>query len=53
MFVENSDVNEITEGALGFIGKVIEEVVPTKTVSVNPNRKPWINFDVKTALTTR
>jgi hypothetical protein len=53
-FAENSgDVNEIAEGALGLIGKVIEEVVPTKTVCVYPNRKPWINFDVNTALTIR
>ena len=53
-FAENSgDVNEIAEGALGLIGKVIEEVVPTKTVRVYPNRKPWINFDVNTALTIR
>ncbi len=36
-----------------FIRKCIEDVVPTKTIRIHPNQKPWINSDVRSALSTR
>ncbi len=33
-----------------FIRKCIEDVVPTKTIRIYPNQKPWINSDVRSAL---
>ncbi len=36
-----------------FIRKCIEDVVPTKTVRIYPNQKPWINSDVRSALSAR
>ncbi len=34
-----------------FIRKCIDDVVPTKTIRIYPNQKPWINSDVRSALT--
>ncbi len=36
-----------------FIRKCVEDVVPTKTIRVYPNQKPWINSDVRAALSAR
>ncbi len=36
-----------------FIRKCIEDVVPTKTIRIYPNQKPWINSDVRSALSVR
>ncbi len=36
-----------------FIRKCIEDVVPTKTIRIYPNQKPWINSDVRSALSAR
>ncbi len=36
-----------------FIKKCIEDVVPTKTIRIYPNQKPWINSDVRSALSAR
>ncbi len=36
-----------------FIRKCIENVVPTKTIRIYPNQKPWINSDVRSALSAR
>ncbi len=33
-----------------FIRKCIQDVVPTKTIRIYPNQKPWINRDVRSAL---
>ncbi len=31
----------------------VEDVVPTKTIRIYPNQKPWINSDVRSALSAR
>ncbi len=36
-----------------FIRKCAEDVVPTKTIRIYPNQKPWINSDVRAALSAR
>ncbi len=36
-----------------FIRKCIDDVVPTKTICIYPNQKPWINSDVRSALSAR
>ncbi len=36
-----------------FIRKCIEDVVPTKTIRIYLNQKPWINSDVRSALSAR
>ncbi|KAI2666723.1 putative RNA-directed DNA polymerase from transposon BS [Labeo rohita] len=33
-----------------FIRKCVEDVVPTKTIRIYPNQKPWINSNVRAAL---
>ncbi len=33
--------------------KCIDDVVPTKTIRIYPNQKPWINSDVRSALSAR
>ncbi|KAI4881422.1 hypothetical protein NFI96_008437 [Prochilodus magdalenae] len=55
MFREASNYNldEYTDSVTGFIGKCIEDVVPTKPVRVYPNQKPWLNCLVRAALNAR
>ncbi len=36
-----------------FIRKCIDDVVPTKTIRIYSNQKPWINSDVRSALSAR
>ncbi len=36
-----------------FIRKCIDDVVPTKTIRIYPNQKPWINSNVRSALSAR
>ncbi len=36
-----------------FIRKCIEDVVMTKTIRIYPNQKPWINSDVRAALSAQ
>ncbi len=36
-----------------FIRKRVEDVVPIKTICTYPNQKPWINSDVRAALSAR
>ncbi len=33
--------------------KCTEDLVPTKTIRIYPNQKPWINSDVRSALSAR
>ncbi|RXN30279.1 dynein heavy chain [Labeo rohita] len=47
------NINEYTESVCGFIKKCVDDVVPSKTVKVYPNQKPWINRDVRMALAAR
>ncbi len=36
-----------------FIRKCVEDIVPTKTIRIYPNQKPWINSDVRATLSAQ
>ncbi len=49
----DDDIEAYSDSVTCFIRKCVEEVVPTKTIRVYPNQKPWINSDVRAALSAR
>ncbi len=49
----DDDVEAYSDSVTCFIRKCIEDVVPTKTIPIYPNQKPWINCDVQSALSAR
>ncbi len=55
MFWAASDDNKeaYSDTVTCFIRKCIEDVVPTKTIPIYPNQKPWINSNVRSALSAR
>ncbi len=44
------DIEAYSDTVTFFIRKCIDDVVPTKTIRIYPNQKPWINSDVRSAL---
>ncbi len=46
----DDDIEAYSDSATSFISKCIEDVVPTKIIRIYPNQKPWINSDVRSAL---
>ncbi len=52
MFWEASDddIEAYSDSVTCFFRKCIDDVVPTKTIHIYPNQKPWINSDVRSAL---
>ncbi len=49
----DDDIEAYSDTVMCFIRKCIEDVVPTKTIRIYPNQKPWINSDVRSALSAR
>ncbi len=49
----DDDIEVYSDSVTCFIRKCIEDVVLTKTIHVYPNQKPWINSDVRSALSVR
>ncbi len=49
----DDDIEAYSDTVTCFIRKCIEDVVPTKTIRIYPNEKPWINTDVRSALSAR
>ncbi len=49
----DDDMEAYSDSVTCFIRKCIEGVVPTKTIRIYPNQKPWINSDVRLALSAR
>ncbi len=49
----DDDIEAYSDTVTCFIRKCIEDVVPTKTIRIYPNQKPWINSDVRSALSAR
>ncbi len=43
----DDDIEAYSDSVTCFIRKCIEDVVPTKTIRIYPNQKPWINSDVR------
>ncbi len=48
----DDDIEAYSDTVTCFIRKCIEDVVPTKTIRIYPNQKPWINSEVRGALST-
>ncbi len=46
----DDDIEAYSDTVMSFIRKCIEYIVPTKTICIYPNQKPWINSDVRAAL---
>ncbi len=44
--VPDDDIEAYSDTVTCFIRKCIEDVVPTKTIRIYPNQKPWINNNV-------
>ncbi len=42
----DDDIEAYSDMVTCFIRKCIDDVVPTKTIRIYPNQKPWINSDV-------
>ncbi len=49
----DNDKEAYSDSVMYFIRKCIEDVVPIKTIRTYPNQKPWINSDVRAALSAR
>ncbi len=49
----DDDIEAYSDSVMCFIRKCIEDIVPTKTIRIYPNQKPWINSDVRSALSAR
>ncbi len=49
----DDDIEVYSDTVMCFIRKCIENVVLTKTIRIYPNQKPWINSDVRVALSAR
>ncbi len=49
----DDDIEAYSDTVTCFIRKCVEDVVPTKTIHIYPNQKPWINSDVRAALSAQ
>ncbi len=49
----DDDIEAYSDSLTCFIRKCIEDVVPTKTIHIYPNQKPWVNNDVRSALSAQ
>ncbi len=49
----DDDIEAYSDTVTCFIRKCIEDVVPTIIIRIYPNQKPWINSDVRSALSAR
>ncbi len=49
----DDDIEAYSDSVTCFIRKCVEDVVPTKTIRIYPNQKPWINSNVRAALSAR
>ena len=52
---EGNTVNleEYSESVLAYIAKCVEDVTTTKTITISPNQKPWLNAEVHHLLRIR
>ena len=49
----SSDVSEFTETVVDFITTLADNIVPTRTVKIFPNQKPWVDSSIRAALRAR
>ena len=43
----SSDVSEFTETVVDFITTLADNIVPTRTVKIFPNQKPWVDSSIR------
>ncbi len=53
MAASDDDIEAYSDSVMCFIRKCIEDAVLTKTIRIYSNQKPWIDSDVRSALTAR
>ncbi|KAK1803718.1 hypothetical protein P4O66_021122 [Electrophorus voltai] len=44
------DVSEFMEAVVGFIGKLVDDMIPRTTIKKFPNQKPWVDRTIREAL---
>ncbi len=49
----DDDIEAYSDSVTCFISKCIEYVVLTKIIRIYPSQKPWINSDIRSALSVR
>ncbi len=49
----DDDIEVYSDTVTCFIRTCVGDVVPTKTIRIYPNQKPWFNSDVRAALSAR
>ncbi len=49
----DDDIEAYSDTVTCFIRKCIDYVVPIKTICIYPNQKPWLNSDVRSALSAQ
>ncbi|XP_051537628.1 uncharacterized protein LOC127431288 [Myxocyprinus asiaticus] len=49
----DDDIELYADSVMCFIRTCVDEVIPTRTVRIYPNQKPWINSNVRAALNVR
>ena len=47
------NLEEYTESVLAYIAKCVQEVTTTKTITMSPKQKPWLNAEVHHLLKVR
>ncbi|KAK1791055.1 hypothetical protein P4O66_002099 [Electrophorus voltai] len=47
------DVSEFTEAVVGFIGKLVDDMIPRITIKKFSNQKPWVDRTICEALNSR
>ncbi|KAK1795637.1 hypothetical protein P4O66_001130 [Electrophorus voltai] len=47
------DVSEFTETVVGFIGKLVDDMIPRITIKKFPNQKPWVDKTICEGLNSR
>ncbi len=49
----DGDIEAYSDSVTCFVRKCIEDVIPTKTIRIYSNHEPWINSNVRSALSAR
>ncbi len=49
----DDDIEAYSDSVTCFIRKCIEDIVQKKTIRIYPNQEPWINSNVRAALSAR
>ena len=50
LYDDCADLDSNVDVCSGYISFCVDNIVPTKTVKIYPNNKPWVTKDVKSLL---